>query len=79
MPLSSPSAKSVTLAQIKLEQDHDEAQVRAQSALVGERAVALTRLAMMLMIGASTGIISRLADVPLPESSLRTADRKSVV
>jgi len=52
---------SVTLAQIKLEQEYDDAQVRAQSALIGERAVAIVRLVMMAMIGISTGVVSRLA------------------
>jgi adenylate cyclase len=52
---------SVTLAQIKLEQEHDDAQVRAQSALIGERAVAIVRLVMLTMIGVSTGVVSRLA------------------
>ena len=63
--------KSVTLAQIRLEQEHDEAQVRAQSALIGERAVAITRLAMMMMIGISTGFLSRFAATPTPDSTLR--------
>lgn len=63
--------ESVTLAQIKLEQDHDEAQVRAQSALIGERAVAITRLAMLTLIGISTGLISRLTGTAPPESTLR--------
>lgn len=65
--------KSATIAQIRLDQEHDEAQVRAQSALIGERAVALTRLAVMTLIGLSTGVLDRFADTPTPESPLRGA------
>ncbi|MDP1828908.1 MAG: adenylate/guanylate cyclase domain-containing protein [Archangium sp.] len=63
--------KSATIAQIRLDQEHDEAQVRAQSALIGERAVAITRLAVMTLIGISTGVLDRFADVPTPASPLR--------
>jgi adenylate cyclase len=65
--------KSATIAQIRLDQEHDEAQVRAQSALIGERAVAITRLAVMTLIGISTGVLDRFADTPTPESPLRGA------
>lgn len=65
--------KSNTVTQIRIEQSHAEEQVMAQSALIGERAVAWTRLAMMLMLGASTVIVSQLAHVPLPESKTRQA------
>ena len=64
--------KSVTLAQIRLDHEQDEAQVRAQSALIGERAVAITRLVVMLLIGLSTGLLAQLAGTPSPESTLRT-------
>ena len=63
--------KSVTIAQIRVEQSHAEDQVMAQSALIGERLVAITRLVMFSMIGVSTGIVSRLAGTPHPESALR--------
>jgi adenylate cyclase len=63
--------KSVTVAQIRIEQQHAEQQVMAQSALLGERLVAKTRLVMFLLIGVSTGIVSRLTDNPHPESPLR--------
>ena len=65
------SPHSVTLAQIKLEQEHDDAQVRAQSALIGERAVAIVRVVMMAMIGISTSVISRLTDTLNPQHPLR--------
>ena len=64
--------KSVTVAQVRLEQEHDENLVRAQSALIGERAVAITRLAVMVLIGLSTGLLDRFADGPTPTSALRT-------
>ncbi len=60
--------KSVTVAQIRLEQSHAEDQVMAQSSLIGERAVAWTRLAMLLLIGAATAIVSRLTGDALPSS-----------
>lgn len=63
--------KSATIAQIRIDQEHDEAQVRAQSALIGERAVAITRLAVMTLIGLSTGVLDRFADTPTPGSPLR--------
>lgn len=65
--------KSATLAQIRLEQQQDDLQVRAQSTLIGERFVAITRLAVMSMIGLSTMVVGRLAEVPPPESPLREA------
>lgn len=62
---------SVTVAQIKLEHEQDEAQVRAQSALIGERAVAIVRLVMMTLIGISTGLIRKLTDNADPQHPLR--------
>lgn len=63
--------KSVTVTQIRVEQQHAEEQVMAQSALIGERLVAITRLMMFALIGLSTGVVSRLADAPHPESAVR--------
>src|SRR4051812_5221833 len=65
--------KSVTVTQIRIEQDHAERQGIAHSALSGGRAGGVTRLALMFMIGASTGLVSRLTDNPLPSSRLRVA------
>ena len=65
--------KSATLAQIRLEQQQDDLQVRAQSALIGERFVAITRLAVMMMIGLSTVVVAKFAETPPLESPLRSA------
>lgn len=58
---------SVTVAQVKLEQEYAELQVRAQSALIGERAVAIVRFVMMCLFGISTTLIPRLSGQPLPD------------
>lgn len=63
--------KSVTATQIRVEQNHAEEQVMAQSALIGERAVAITRTVMFVMIGISTGIVSRLTGELHPDSAVR--------
>lgn len=63
--------KSATLAQIRLEQQQDDLQVRAQSALIGERFVAITRFVVMCLIGLSTVVVAKLAEVPPPQSTLR--------
>ena len=69
--------KSVTVTQIRVEQDHAELKVMAQGALLGERVVAMARLGMFLLIGVSTGVVGRLTGTLSPPSTLR--DRKSVV
>lgn len=66
------SERSVTYAQVRAEQAYAELQVRAQSALIGERAVAITRLLMMFLIGASTGIVDQLSGHPTATTPLRT-------
>ncbi|MFT3706718.1 MAG: adenylate/guanylate cyclase domain-containing protein [Archangium sp.] len=58
---------SVTVAQIRIEQEYAELQVRAQSALIGERSVAIVRLVMMLLFGISTALIPQLTGNPLPD------------
>ncbi len=63
--------KSVTVTQIRLEQSHAEDLVLAQSALIGERAVAWARLAMLLLIGAATAVVARLTNTELPASLSR--------
>ena len=63
--------KSATVTEIRVEQEHAEEQVMAQSALIGERAVAFTRLVMFLMIGVSTGIVARLTGALHPDSPVR--------
>jgi adenylate cyclase len=62
---------SVTATQIRIEQDHADQLVRAQSALIGERAVAITRLALMLMLGLATGGIGHATGKALPQSPYR--------
>ncbi|MFO0594238.1 MAG: adenylate/guanylate cyclase domain-containing protein [Myxococcaceae bacterium] len=62
---------SVTVAQVKLEQAHAELQVRAQSALIGERAVAIVRFVMMSLYGISTVLIPKLTGQPLPDLWVR--------
>lgn len=63
--------RSITVAQVRLDQQHAEAEVRAQSALIGERAVAIVRVAVLALIGISTGILDNLADQPLPSTTAR--------
>ncbi|MBS1148747.1 MAG: Adenylate cyclase [Myxococcaceae bacterium] len=65
--------KSVTVTQIHLEQSRAEEQVMAQSALIGERAVAWTRLTMVLLIGLATALVSRLTGAPLVDDPVRMA------
>lgn len=70
--MAPPRERSVTVAQVRLDQQHAEAQVRAQSALIGERAVAIVRVAVLALIGISTGVLDRLADQPLPTTTARS-------
>ena len=84
--------RSITVAQVRLEQEHAEALVRAQSALIGERAVALVRLGVLGLIGISTGVLDKvsgdhdlvLVDCPpslggLTRIGLAAADRAIIV
>ncbi len=64
--------RSITVAQVRLEQEHAEALVRAQSALIGERAVALVRLGVLGLIGISTGVLDKVSGQTLPTTIART-------
>ncbi len=65
--------RSVTFARVSAERAYAEEQVRSQSALIGERAVAITRLVMMLLIGVCTNLVDRVAGEMTVDSELRTA------
>lgn len=69
--MATDAERSVTVAQVKLEQAYAELQVRAQSALIGERSVAIVRLVMMCLFGISTMLIPQLTGEPLPDLWLR--------
>jgi hypothetical protein len=64
--------RSVTFARISAEQAYAEEQVRSQSALIGERAVAITRLLMMILIGVCTTLVDHVAGKTTVDSELRT-------
>lgn len=63
--------RSVTVAQVRLEQEHAERLVRAQSALIGERAVAIVRLTLMSLLGLATTLVPWLSGSTLPRVPAR--------